>query len=66
GAPFVESFTRKETGEEGGWLTLEVQSASGDIREQLFRLAVEKDWSLRELHSERISLEEVFARITTS
>jgi len=65
-ARFVESFNKKEAESEGGWLALEVQSSSGDIREELFRLAVEKNWGLRELRSERMSLEEVFARITTS
>ncbi len=65
-ARFIESFRKKGSEDEDEWLTLEIQSASGDIREQLFRLAVEKNWSLRELRTERISLEEVFARITTS
>ena len=65
-ARFVESFNKKEAESEGGWLALEVQSTSGDIREELFRLAVEKNWGLRELRSERMSLEEVFARITKS
>ena len=65
-ARFVESFNKKEAESEGGWLALEVQSTSGDIREELFRLTVEKNWGLRELRSERMSLEEVFARITKS
>jgi gliding motility-associated transport system ATP-binding protein len=65
-APFIESFKKKETENEGEWLALEVQSASGDIREELFRLTVEKNWSLRELRVEKISLEEVFSQITTA
>jgi len=65
-ATFIESFKKKPAADGGEWLTLEVQGTSGDIRERLFRLVVEKNWSLRELRSERMSLEEVFARITTS
>ncbi|MEA2062391.1 MAG: ATP-binding cassette domain-containing protein [Gemmatimonadota bacterium] len=68
-APFIESFKKVEDDQgqdDGGWLTLEVHSAGGDIREQLFRLAVEKNFPLRELRSERMSLEDVFSKITAS
>jgi hypothetical protein len=37
----------------------------GDIREAIFRLAVERRWTLRELAQVRASLEEVFIRLTT-
>lgn len=63
-AGFVESF--RDLGGDEGWLDLELTSAEGDIREQVYRLAVEKGFPLRELHRERISLEEVFTKITTS
>ncbi|MCD6360310.1 MAG: ATP-binding cassette domain-containing protein [Armatimonadetes bacterium] len=65
---FVKDFrkTGGEPADEGSWITLEVESAGGDIRESFFRLVVEKNWSLRELKLERMSLEEVFARLTTS
>ena len=67
-ADFVSEFrkVREEAGEQAAWLTLEIESASGDIREKLFRLVVEKNWSLRELKLEKMSLEEVFAKLTTS
>jgi len=67
-ADFVGEFRKiKEDPEgDGAWLTLEIESQSGDIREKLFRLVVEKDWSMRELKLEKMSLEEVFAKLTTS
>ena len=67
-AAFAGEFRKiREEPEDGGaWLTLEIESASGDIREQLFRLVVEKNWSLRELKLEKMSLEEVFAKLTIS
>jgi ABC-2 type transport system ATP-binding protein len=36
-----------------------------DPREEVFRLAVEKGWTLRELRTERRTLEEIFLEITT-
>ena len=67
-ADFVSEFrkVREEPEGEAAWLTLEIESAGGDIREKLFRLVVEKNWSLRELKLEKMSLEEVFAKLTTS
>jgi len=67
-ADFVGEFRKiKEEPEgDGAWLTLEIESTSGDIREKLFRLVVEKNWSMRELKLEKMSLEEVFAKLTTS
>jgi len=68
-ADFIASFHRGEgeaADSTGDWLTLEITSQAGDIRERLFSLVVERGWSLRELHREKMSLEEVFTRITTA
>lgn len=35
-----------------------------DLRPELFRLAVERGWTLTELHRERVDLEEVFCQLT--
>lgn len=35
-----------------------------DLRPELFRLAVERGWTLTELHRERVDLEEVFRQLT--
>ena len=49
-----------------GFVAFEVQAAAGsDIREQIFRLAVERQWSLRELAQTQASLEDVFIHLTT-
>ena len=68
-ADFISSFRRVEgdaAESAQGWLALEINSQSGDIRDRLFRLVVDKGWLLREMHRERMSLEEVFTRITTA
>ena len=44
----------------------DVAAASGaDLREAIFRLAVERRWALRELSQRRASLEDVFIHLTT-
>ena len=40
-------------------------TGGGDIREAVFRLAVEQRWSLRELSQAQASLEDVFIQLTT-
>ncbi len=48
-----------------GATALAVESELGrDIREDLFGLAVRKNWPILELHSVSMSLEEVFSRLT--
>jgi len=51
--------------ESDGTLLLRL-SADGqkDLRPELFRLAVERGWTLTELHRERVDLEEVFRQLT--
>ena len=44
-----------------------VECAQGtDLREKLFRLAVENGWVLLEMRREQASLEDVFRQLTTS
>ena len=38
---------------------------SGDLREPVFRLAVERNWVLLELAEQKVSLEDIFVRLTT-
>jgi ABC-2 type transport system ATP-binding protein len=50
--------------EDGARLRVEHETAS-DPREAIFRAAVAAGWTLLELASERVSLEDVFVRLTT-
>ena len=44
-----------------------IESAPGvDLREAIYRQAVERDWVLLELHEEAASLEDIFVRLTTA
>jgi ABC-2 type transport system ATP-binding protein len=49
-----------------GFASFDVEASSGvDVREAIFRLAVERRWTLRELSQLRASLEDVFIHLTT-
>lgn len=49
-----------------GVASFDVEAASGaDVREAIFRLAVERQWTLRELSQAQASLEDVFIHLTT-
>ncbi|MDP3722871.1 MAG: ABC transporter ATP-binding protein [Candidatus Omnitrophota bacterium] len=49
-----------------GFVAFDVQSrADADVREAIFRLAVERRWALRELSQAQASLEDVFIHLTT-
>ncbi len=62
--PWIESFHR--IAEEDGAYRWTLRGPEGkDIREDLYRLAVEQGWTLRELWRERATLEEVFLNLTT-
>ena len=59
----IKDFKLKET--DGGRARFEILSTGeGDVTEELFRLAVENNWTLSELHQETLSLEEVFQQLT--
>ena len=50
-----------------GCAAFDVETASGtDVREAIFRLAVERQWTLRELSQVQASLEDVFIHLTTN
>jgi ABC-2 type transport system ATP-binding protein len=54
-----------EIEEVDGWQRVSVAAtADADIREDVFRLAAERGWGLRELTQTRASLEDVFHRLT--
>jgi len=66
GMPQVASF-RKVPGVEPELHRYEIRpSDSGNIAEDLFRMAVNNNWSLAELRRETASLEDVFRQLTTS
>ena len=49
-----------------GAAAFDVEAGSGaDVREAIFRLAVERQWTLRELSQLKASLEDVFIHLTT-
>ncbi len=49
---------------EDGWLWLELEADSSEMRVELFNLAVTEGWALRELSEQEHSLEETFVQIT--
>jgi len=64
GLPGVARVTPQ--GPTDGTAVFEVEAGEGsDIREAIFRLAVDRRWTLRELATHRASLEEVFIHLTT-
>ncbi len=53
-------------GQADGYLTCQVEAPAGtEIRETIFRLAVERQWTLRQLTRVQASLEDVFIHLTT-
>ncbi|MEO5721948.1 MAG: ATP-binding cassette domain-containing protein [Chthoniobacterales bacterium] len=50
---------------EGDWQTFNLRVESGaDVREEVFRLAAARHWSVRELSQRRATLEDVFVELT--
>jgi hypothetical protein len=47
-----------------GWVWVEVEADSPDMRVELFNLAVAEGWSMRELTEQHHSLEDTFVEIT--
>lgn len=61
----ITDVTASELGD--GWQRLTIEAESGkDLREEVFRMALEKRWNVRELTSRRATLEDVFTQITQS
>jgi ABC-2 type transport system ATP-binding protein len=53
------------TAADGEWQTFSLRVESGaDVREEVFRLAADRRWSVRELSQRRATLEDVFVEIT--
>ena len=53
-------------GRTDGFVAFDVEAAAGaDLREAIFRLAVDRQWTLRELSQAQASLEDVFIHLTT-
>jgi len=53
-------------GSDEGFEVFDVETAAGaEIREAIYRLAVERNWTLRELSQTAASLEDVFIHLTT-
>ena len=53
-------------GRTDGFVAFDVEAQAGtDVREAIFRLAVEHRWALRELAQQQVSLEDVFIHLTT-
>ena len=53
------------TDEEGDWKLFSLRVESGaDVREEVYRLAAARRWTLRELSQRRATLEDVFVEIT--
>jgi ABC-2 type transport system ATP-binding protein len=51
--------------DEDGWNRLTIETADGaDVREGLFKLTVDRGWTLREMRREVASLEDYFVKIT--
>jgi len=51
---------------DGGWIWLEIEADSSEMRLELFNLAVTEGWPLRELSEQEHSLEDTFVHITRS
>lgn len=52
---------------DGEWKILQLRTEAGvDVRENLFQLAAERRWGLRELSRRRLTLEDVFIELTQS
>jgi len=55
-----------QQGRTNGFAVFDVEAQAGsDVREAIFRLAVERQWTLRELTQAQVSLEDVFIHLTT-
>ena len=53
-------------GQVDGYVSFELEAqGNADVREAVFRLAVERNWVLRQLAQAQISLEDVFIHLTT-
>jgi ABC-2 type transport system ATP-binding protein len=59
---YLTSF--KLLGEVDGKLSYKLTASTEDASEQLFKLAVKKKWVVSELHQDKVSLEDIFVKLT--
>ena len=63
----ISGVREVSTDGEDDWKRFSLRVESGvDVREEVFRLAIERHWSVRELSQRRATLEDVFVEITHS
>lgn len=62
--PGVQRVQRQKEG--AGTATFFVETGEADVRDEVFRLAVERRWPILQLTPDKRSLEEVFRSLTTS
>lgn len=65
----IDRVTRIKRGQDSNGVSkysLEVEKGATDVREKIFRLAVENKWVILELHREQTSLEDIFRELTMS
>lgn len=56
---------KSEPAEEPGWFAFQLRTEAGvDPRQEIFQLAVDRKWPLRELTRKRMTLEDVFVELT--
>ncbi len=67
GLPGVRAVSLREISDDGRYTAVRVETdGPNDRREDLFRLAADKGWSVRELALDRVSLEEIFVKVTSA
>ena len=63
----ISGVREVKTDQEEGWQIFSLRVESGrDVREEIFKLAAARHWTLRELSQRRATLEDVFVEITHS
>ncbi len=66
GMPGVRAVSLRGLSEDGLYTAVRVETdGPADRREELHRLAVEKNWTVRELALDQVSLEEIFVQVTS-
>lgn len=63
--PIEGAELRMVSEQPNGWIWVEVETLSPDMRVDLFELAVKQGWILRELKEQPHSLEDIFVKIAT-
>ncbi len=65
GAGSLSGVSGVDAEAEDGWVRLTIHPQDGkDVREDIFRLVNDKNWSLREIRRDGGSLEDFFVKVT--